>query len=167
MYRKIVITAAAAAAVVGSGTAALAATGSGGAGSSGSNPAAGRQLRPPRPPAIARYAAHGQVVIKGRDGKYATHDFARGRVERVSTNAIVVRTPDGTNQRFAVTSDTKVRLCTSPGHGTPGKITDVKVGDYVLVTGTGTDTYTAKHVMDAGTNPPKEPERGPVPPQQP
>jgi hypothetical protein len=79
-----------------------------------------------------------------------TRDYARGKVTGVSTKLIVVHTPDNTTQKFTVTKDTKVRL-RSDGKGTAGSITDVHVGDTVLVGGTGTGTPTAGHVIDLGT----------------
>lgn len=159
MYRKLVITGAAAAAIIGSGTAALAATGSSSsptpsATTSGTQaPASSTPAKHPGRRAAARkfliHAVHGQVVTKNKDGNFVTHDYARGLVKGVSTKLIVVHTADGTDQTFSVGTNTKVRL-RSDGKGSPGKISDVHIGDTVLVAGTGAGTPAAGHVVDLG-----------------
>ena len=46
---------------------------------------------------------------------------------------------------------TNLRVATDPdGKGTAGTISQVKVGDHVAVTGTGTGPLTAKRVLDRG-----------------
>jgi len=152
MYRRLIVAGAAAAAIVGSGTAAMALTGSttpsspGSAASSSSAKAASAGSLERR---LLRHTVHGQFVTRDKSGHFVTHDYARGTVSGVSTKLIVVHTADGTSQRFAVTSATKVRL-RSNGKGTAGKITDVHVGDTVLVGGVGSGTPSAGHVLDLG-----------------
>jgi hypothetical protein len=142
MYRKIIVSGVAAAAVLGTGTAALAATGT-------STPSAAAQHRPVAR-AVLTHAVHGQFVARGPNGTFVTHDFARGKVTGVSPVLIVVHTADGTEQRFAVTSATAVRL-RSDGQGRRGTIGDVHLGDRVLVTGAGSSSATARHMLDVGT----------------
>jgi hypothetical protein len=142
MYRKIIVSGVAAAAVLGTGTAALAATGS-------STPSTATAHRPVAR-AVLKHALHGQFVARGPNGTFVTHDFARGKVSGVSPALIVVRTADGTEQRFAVTAATKVRL-RSDGQGQAGNITDVHLGDRVFVTGVGSSSATARHILDVGT----------------
>lgn len=153
MYRKIIVAGATAAAIVGSGTAAMALTGStapsGSSGSaSGSSTSAAAPARSLER-TLLRRTLHGQFVTRSKSGHYVTHDYARGKVSGVSTQLIVVHTADGTSQRFRVTSATKVRLRAN-GTGTAGKITDVHVGDTVLVGGVGAGTPSAGHVLDLG-----------------
>lgn len=142
MYRKIIVSGIAAAAVLGTGTAALAATGS-------STPSTGTQHRPAAR-AVLKHALHGQFVSRAANGTFVTHDFARGKVTGVSPVLIVVHTADGTEQHFAVTDATKVRLRTD-GKGEPGTIADVHLGDRVFVAGVGSSTARARHILDTGT----------------
>ena len=152
MYRKLIVAGAAVAAIVGSGTAAMALTGSTAPSSTGSSAAGSSAKSAPARSLerkLLRRTVHGQFVTRDKSGHYVTHDYARGTVSGVSTQLIVVHTADGTSQRFAVTSATKVRL-RSNGKGTAGKITDVHVGDTVLVGGVGSGTPSAGHVVDLG-----------------
>ena len=151
MYRKLIVAGAAAAAIVGSGTAAMALTGSAAPSSTGSSASTASAAAPARSleRTLLRRTVHGQFVTRDRNGRYVTHDYARGRVSGVSTGLIVVHTADGTSQRFRVTSATKVRL-RSNGKGTAGKISDVHVGDTVPVGGVGAGTPAAGHVLDLG-----------------
>lgn len=139
MYRKIIVPAVAAAAVLGTGTAAMAATG---------NSAPTTQHR-----SVARTvlddALHGEFVSRDSNGTFVTHDFARGTVTAISRMLIVVHTADGTEQRYAVTASTDVRL-RSDGLGHRGNITDVHLGDRVLVTGVGSARAVARHILDVG-----------------
>jgi hypothetical protein len=153
MYRTIAIAGATAAVIIGSGAAALAASGS-------STPPT-----PSTPSASSTHAAqdgHGktelkalrhvveaQIVTRGKDGAFVTHDLIRGEVTAVSSGAITVRAANGKSEQFTVTPATNVRIRTS-GKGTPAKITDVHVGDTVRVAGTGTGTPSATHVVDTG-----------------
>ena len=142
MYRKIIVSGIAAAAVLGTGTAAMAATGSG-------TPSTGTQHRPVAR-AVLKHALHGQFVTRASNGTFVTHDFARGKVTGVSPVLIVVHTADGTEQQFAVTASTAVRV-RSDGQGQRGNITDVHLGDRVFVTGVGSSSAVARHILDVGT----------------
>ena len=64
-----------------------------------------------------------------------------------------VKAADGTSETFVVNSSTKVGRRTAGQTGKAGAstISAVKPGDTVLVTGTGTTTVTAKHVVDVTT----------------
>jgi hypothetical protein len=151
MYRKIAIAGATAVVIIGSGTAALAASGSATPGSPSSAPSSAGSKAPAaksaKGHALLRRTVHGQVVTRNKDGQFVTHDITRGDVTAVSSSALTVKSADGTSQAYKVTASTKVRVRTS-GQGAAGKITDVHVGDAVLVTGTGTGTPTATHVVD-------------------
>jgi hypothetical protein len=154
MWKKIAISGAVAAAVVGAGTAAVALSGTGPSASSitsgsGLADAAlgtagaghGRLLR------LADRIVHGQFVTKAADGSFVTHDVIHGSVTSVSPSAITVHAADGTSESFTVNSATKVRMRTS-GKGTASSIGNVKDGDTVYVLGTGTGTATATFVID-------------------
>jgi hypothetical protein len=153
MYRKIAIAGATAAVIIGSGTAALAATdttsGSPSTPSGTPTTSASTAKHPKALRVAARRSVHGQVVTKGKDGKFVTHDFAKGVVTAVSSSSIAVKTADGKSETYTVNSSTKVRVRTN-GKGAAGKITDVHVGDSALVAGTGTGTPTAMHIVDVG-----------------
>jgi hypothetical protein len=151
MYRKIIVSTVAAAAVLGTGTAAMAVTGttSTGTTSTGTASTAAAAHRPVAR-AVLKHALHGQFVSRGSNGSFVTHDFARGKVTGVSAELIVVHTADGTEQRYAVTAATKVRL-RSDGQGRRGSIGDVRLGDRVYVTGVGSSSAAARHILDLGT----------------
>ena len=163
MYRKIAIAGATAAVIIGSGTAALAVSGTGAPATPGSPttpghaaPAgghghghAGKKGGRGKLGKLLRHVDHGQFVTGGKDGKFVTHDVIHGDVTAVSSGAVTVKSADNKSQEFTVTSSTKVHVRTS-GKGTPGKITDVHVGDTVLVAGTGTGTPSANQILDAG-----------------
>jgi cytoskeletal protein RodZ len=171
MYRKLIITGAAAAAIVGSGTAALAVTGpspsptpassstrstghpsgtaTSGTATSGTGTSDRHQDRRAAARAFLTHAVRAQVVTKGKDGTFVTHDYARGMVKAVSPTLLVVHTADGTDESFSVGTGTKVRVRTA-GKGSAGSIGDVHPGDTVVVAGTGTGTPVAAHVLDVG-----------------
>jgi hypothetical protein len=104
-------------------------------------------------------------VTRDRNDKtaFVTHDAIRGEVTTISPTSITVKAADGVTQTYAVTATTKVRLhksapaTTAPGTGgaagkgtgTAGTISDVHTGDKVAVTGTGTTSLTAQHIVDA------------------
>lgn len=151
MYRKILIGGVTAAAIIGAGGTALALSGdqttagspSGTTHSSGDHSAA-KQAK--RKGALLRRLQHGQIVTKGKDG-FVTHDLINGSVTSVSATSITVQAADHTSETFVVTKDTKVRMRTT-GKGATSSIDKVAKGDHVLVAGTGTSTFTAKHVID-------------------
>lgn len=74
----------------------------------------------------------------------------------MSATSITVKAADGVSQTYAVTGDTKVHLrknvpgsgkARGNGAGTAGTIGDVHTGDKVAVTGTGTSSLTAQHIV--------------------
>jgi hypothetical protein len=155
MFGKIMLGGVTAAVIVGAGTAALATTGSGttagapaAAGAAGHH-ATGAHKHGKRGGMLLRKLAHGQVVVKTKQG-FVTHDLIRGTVTAVSPTSITVKSLDNTSETFAITKATKVRV-RSDGAAALASITKVAKGDRVFVGGTGTSTFTAKHVIDVGT----------------
>ena len=69
------------------------------------------------------------------------HDGIRGQVSAVSATSITVKAANGTAQTFAVDTNTAVRA-------RGGTISQVKVGDQVVVVGTGQGSLTATQVDD-------------------
>jgi Domain of unknown function (DUF5666) len=67
----------------------------------------------------------------------------RGQVGAVSASSISVKASNGTSQTFAVDANTRVR-----GTGKSDGIGQVKVGDQVVVVGTGQGSFTAVQVND-------------------
>ncbi len=99
--------------------------------------------------------SHAQWVSKdGKTGTFVTHDAVRGNVTAVSAGSITIKATDGTSETFVVNSATKVHV-KGDAKGTPGTISQVKVGDGAGVIGTGAGTMTATHVIDRGA--PKAP----------
>lgn len=148
MYRKTLIAGAAAAAIVGAGGTALAVSGSDTPSVPSAAPAAksGHHALKLLGKGKLRRLAHGEIVLRGKDG-FVTHDLIAGTVTAVSSTSITVQAADKTSETFAVTKDTKVRM-RSNGSGAASSIDKVANGDHVLVAGTGTSTLTAKHVLD-------------------
>jgi hypothetical protein len=152
MYRKILIGGMTAAAIVGTGGAALALSGSETTdGTATTTVASVDQPLSGRHPLLDRKAlrriAHGEVVVRGADG-FVTHDLIVGTVTSVSSTSITVRAADNTSETFVINSDTKVRMRTIGAGGAASTIDKVATGDHVVVAGTGTSTLTAKHVID-------------------
>ncbi len=168
MYRKILLGGVTAAVIVGAGGTALALTGSDsptpGTGSSSSSHAKGKHdhakgdHKGGKRGKMLRRLAHGQFTTKGKDGKYVTHDLITGTVTSVSATSITVQSADKKSETFAVDKDTKVRERTVGHKGSNGKptkgsakdekISDVAKGEHVIVLGTGTSKYTAKHIVE-------------------
>lgn len=150
MYRKILIGGVTAAAIVGAGGTAMALTGS----SSPTTPGTPSPSATTHHPAgkvqgkarLLRRLQHAQIVTRGKGG-FVTHDLIRGTVTSVSPTSITVQAADKKSETFAVTKDTKVRVRTN-GKGADSSIAKVAKGDQALVVGTGTSTFTAKHVID-------------------
>lgn len=157
MYRRVLTAGATAAVIIGAGTAALATTGSdttsGTPTTSTGAPAAPGHAKKKAAKGgegkLLRRAVHAQIVTKGKDGSFVTHDIVTGTVTAVSATSITVQAADRTSETFVVNAETKVRLRTD-GKGAPSTIGKVATGDTVLVAGTGTTTVTAKHIVDRG-----------------
>lgn len=154
MLKKIVIAGSAAAVVLGAGTAALAASGS-----ASSSPSAGSSSSAAAGTGAAkakaghakrselRRALHATWVTKGKGStSYVTHDAIRGQVTAVSATSITVKAADNVSETFAVNSTTKVHT-RAAGKGVAGTMSQLKAGDKVLVTGTGTSSLTATQVV--------------------
>jgi hypothetical protein len=152
MYKKILIGGATAAAILGAGGTALAVTGSDT--TSGTPASSSSSSTTPAQPAkkakgksgLLRRLQHGQIVTKGKGG-YVTHDLIKGTVTSVSPTSITVQAADKKSETFVVNPATKVRMRTA-GKGAASAIASVAKGDRVVVAGTGTSTYTARHVVD-------------------
>ena len=145
MWKKIAIGGAVAAAIIGVGTASVALTGS-----DSPSPSATSSGQHRHPFARLGHVLHGQWVTKNKDGAVVTRDAIHGKVTAVSSTAITVKADDGVSQTYAITSDTKVRDRTKgkPRSGADSDISKVASGDNVVVLGTGTDSLTAKVVID-------------------
>lgn len=153
--RTIIITAAAAVALVGGAGAAVAA---GTDGTSGSTPSA-TATSSPTTGATGTKAHHHGTAFRGEYAQWTTydakskadvvHDGIRGSVSAVSPTSITVTAKDGKAETFAVSGTTKVGV-KGDAKGTAGSIGQVKVGDRVVVVGTGSGSYAATHVSDRG-----------------
>lgn len=155
MLKKVVIAGAAAAVVLGAGTAALATSGTSPSPSASSSSAANGAAAPgkARPGKaalgrqLARRSLHATWVTRNGSSGFVTHDAIRGQVTAVSANSITVKAADDVSQTYAVTGDTKVHT-RADGKGKAGTIGEVKTGDRVIVLGTGTGSLTATQVLD-------------------
>lgn len=153
MWKKIALVAVTGACAIGAGTAAVAAT--------APTPTPGTQTPGAHSSTHAnsghkgkhdplRRAAHAQWVTHSiKTGANTTHDAIRGAVTAVSPGSIVVKAADGTSETYAVTSSTKVRVH-GQAKGATGQISQVKSGDTVIVTGTGTSSLSAGRIIDHG-----------------
>jgi preprotein translocase subunit YajC len=153
MYRRVLLGGVTAAVIIGAGGTALAFTGSdqptpgtptATSTSSAQQPAKDKAAKGKGK--LLKRLSHGQLVTRGKGG-FVTHDLITGTVTSVSSTSITVQAADKTSEKFVVNKDTKVRVRTK-GKGTASSIASVKKGDHVVVAGTGTSTYTAKHVVD-------------------
>lgn len=111
-----------------------------------STTAPSKQHRAVRWMGVASRIEHGQFVVHGKNGT-VTRDIIHGTVVAVSPSSITVRAADGTQQTYAVTSQTKVRQ-RAHGKGTASSISAVAVGDQALVLGTGSGNLSANRVID-------------------
>lgn len=146
MYRKIVLSGVAAAAVLGAGGTALAVSGSDV--TAGTPSTASHSTAKPGKHAgkAMRRVLHGEFVTRGKKGTYVTHELIRGTITAVSATSITVKSVDGTAETFTVAKATKVRQRAN-GKATTSRISSVHTGDHAFVTGTGTGTPTAKRVI--------------------
>lgn len=72
-------------------------------------------------------ALHGTFVASDGKGGYQTYDLQRGKVTAVTSSSITVKSDDGFEKSYDVTSTTQVNR--------GGKVTDVKSGATVIVMG--------------------------------
>jgi len=102
---------------------------------------------------------HGEGVTKDKTGAFVTRVAIQGDVTALSATSITVKAQDGVSMTFAVTADTKVRVraadkaadkAAQKAKGSDAKITDVKSGQHVVVSGTGKGSLTADHVVAQG-----------------
>lgn len=146
MWKKVLVSGAVGAALLGAGGTALAASGD-------SSPAPGpaTSSTPAHPKAEAgramlRRTVHATWTTR-KDGQFVTHDAIRGTAS-VGTSSITVKAADGTTETFAVSSTTKVRDKGDLKKTVP--FSTVHDGDAVGVLGTSSSTgLTAKQIVDA------------------
>ncbi|HKC29641.1 MAG TPA: hypothetical protein VKB75_16620 [Jatrophihabitans sp.] len=150
MYRRILIGGVTAAAVIGAGGTALALSGSHTTSGTPVTSVAAKHTKAGnhalRDRRLLRHVVHGQIVVNGKNG-FVTHDVIVGTVTAVSPTSITVRAADNTSETYVVDSATKVRQRTPTSRGA-SSIGQVHAGDQVLVAGTGTTTFTARHIVD-------------------
>jgi hypothetical protein len=167
MWKKIAISAAVGAAILGTGTAALAASGSSSlAGSTptptstasgstatgstgtgtGTGTGSGAKGDGARKLALRlSKVEHAEWVTRDKDAD-VTHDAVGGVVTAVSPTSISVKATDGFSATYTVDTTTKVHV-----KGGGKTISDVKVNDRVLVSGVkSASALTAAQVVDAG-----------------
>jgi hypothetical protein len=155
MYRKILIGGVTAAAIVGVGGTALAVSGdtTSGTGATAARSTASstpttkaKAARKGRGATLLRRLDHAQIVTQTKKGA-VTHDLIRGTVTAISPTSITVTAADKKSETFTITKTTKVRVRQS-GKAAASTVSAVAKGDHVLVSGTGTSTFTALHVLD-------------------
>jgi hypothetical protein len=95
---------------------------------------------------------HGESVVKGKDGAAVTVSSINGAVTSVSATSIAVKADDGTTFTYVVDANTKVHVLTAKtstakGSAADAKISDIAVGNNVIVVGTKSgDTLTARQI---------------------
>ena len=156
MIRRPLIIGAVTVALLGGGAAAAYAAGPGG--STSPSPTSSSSVSPatPLPPRTGahpkagfirqemRRTVHATWVTRGQKGQFVTHDAIRGTVTAVSSQSISVQAADGTAETFTVATTTKVREVKLGSKPTDATISQVAVGDRVLVVGAGTPDPTAR-----------------------
>ena len=169
MLKKVLVTAALGAAIVGGGTAALASSGSLNSAAPTSSSTSSASTTPSaatksghakghknKNRADLRRALHATWVTKdGKTNAFVTHDAIHGTVTAVSATSISVKAADGVSETYRVTSATKVQMrpatsAKSSGakaKGTASSIGKVATGSKVLVLGTGKGAFTATHII--------------------
>jgi hypothetical protein len=86
------------------------------------------------------------TTFDAKTGTATVHDGIRGQVSAVSSTSITVKAAGGTSQTYAVDANTRVRAAM----GKSGAIDQIKVGDQVVVVGTGQSSFTATAVAAHG-----------------
>jgi hypothetical protein len=156
MWKTVAIAGTAAALIGGAGTAAFAASGTDTptpSPSSVSSPAQassdGATTKADKRKVAAnrlRGTVHMTWVRENKKTKvFTTHNAIRGQVTAVSATSVTIVAADKVTETFVFDSGTMVRSRTTKS-AVP--ISDVKVGDRVLVVGTGTTTLTASRVVE-------------------
>lgn len=151
MWKKILVSGAVGAAILGAGGTALAASGGSGPApaptttnspkAAGQHPKAHKHAR-----SELRRSVQATWVTKGKSG-FVTHDAIRGVVMSAGPS-ITVLAADGTSETWVVNASTKVHH-----RGDKTSTAPVQVKDRVAVLGTGTSTLTATQILDAGPAP--------------
>lgn len=172
MYRKILISGATAAAIIGAGGTALAVSGSDTTSGAPASSTSTSSTAQPGAKAgkhkgakagkqkggegrLLKHLAHAQVVTKGKDGSFVTHDLITGTVTSVSSTSITVQAADKTSETFSVSKTTVVRQRTAgdpktktKAKGAASSISKIAKGDHVVVAGTGTSHFAAKRIVE-------------------
>ena len=155
MWKRIAIGGGVVAAVLGIGGAALAVSGSTSSSPRATTHTSGQTKsdhsglgRKHLRAALGARAVHAHWVTRSDDGTFVAHDAIRGHVTAVSATSITVKAADATTEIYRVTGQTKVHVH-SPGHTNKGAISQVKVGDNVLVVGVDQGSaLNARQVVD-------------------
>jgi hypothetical protein len=154
MLKKVALVGITAAAIVGTGTAALAA-------SATSTPSATPAAKPAASAATHAKKAgmkhaggfeslHGAVKAtwvteNKKTSTFITHDAIRGTVTAVSPTSITLSAADKTTETYSIASTTKIHTRAVKKGAVIG---DVKVGDTAVVAGTGTTSLAATQILD-------------------
>jgi hypothetical protein len=151
MWKKIAVSGAVAAAILGTGAAALAETATTSsptpASTPASTPAGAHPAAKARAAVELRKIEHGEWTTRDKNGTDVVHDAVGGTVTAVSAGAITVKAADGFTETFAVGSSTKVHVKGNKS----ATIGDVKINDRAVVSGTKSgSTVTAAQILDAG-----------------
>ena len=84
------------------------------------------RARHPRAAAILGRVVHGDLIVKGQDGKFENVTYDRGTLDGVSGDTLTLTRPDGKKVSVKLTSDTKFRGVSSAS--------ELKTGKHTLVT---------------------------------
>lgn len=153
-YRRVLVAGATAAVIIGAGGTALATSGSDTTSGTPSHPTTAQKAAKHkhghghRGGEKLRNLEHGQFVTRGKDGKPVTHDLIVGSVMAVSPTSVTVQAADRTSNTFAVTKSTKIKERVKGQKPVASSISKIVKGDHVFVTGTGTTTMTAQHIVE-------------------
>jgi hypothetical protein len=96
------------------------------AGQNGQGQQAVPRARHPRAAAIGGRVVHGDLIVKGQDGKFENVTYDRGTLDGVSGDTLTLTRPDGKKVSVKLTSDTKFRGV--------GSASELKAGKQTLVT---------------------------------
>jgi hypothetical protein len=89
---------------------------------------------------------HGDVIVKGKDGKFVTVTFDKGKVTSHSDGSITLARADGPSVTVKLDGSTKYRGITSASDIQDGK-------GAIVVSKDGTATAVAQRPASAGTPP--------------
>jgi hypothetical protein len=90
---------------------------------------AGPRSRHHRPGALLGRVVHGDLVVRGQDGKFENVTYDRGTLDGVDGDTLTITRPDGKKVSVNLTSDTKYRGVANAGELKTGKQTIVTSRD--------------------------------------